>query len=1359
MRFSSALGYFVKHKTSGSARRRYVIENMVLERRDVPALPTNLEQELLEWVNRFRMDPAGEYDRYISSTSPVQSPIPGVAGAVTGFGVTLSVLKSELAALPTVPPLAWNSNLNTAALGHNQMMIAQDSQAHVLSGESDIGTRIVAAGYTNWSTYGENIFAYASSPAYAQAGFVIDWGNGTDGMQSPRGHRNNLISSGFKELGISITPENNPATAVGPLVVTQDFGDRFNRTNSSVLGVVFTDTTSDRFYNAGEGNSGVALSLAGSAGSFTTTSWASGGYQFDNVPAGSYTLSIAGPGISSSYWTRTITVGAANVKSDFDLSQQPKSSVGFDTATEVTVKEGNSTTISITRQGTINDALDVTITPRDIAGSSEIWQNLIQPIANGGVVHFDPNQATATFTVNTLVDNVIRPDTHLNLQISFNSANYIKAIDTKPLFILNDDGSVGFDSSSEVTLKEGDTATLNIRRVGPTDEAIDVTVTPQDVAGSSETWQNLIQPLPGGGVVHFAVGQSVASLTVKAISDNVVRTDTRLNLKLTSSSVNFPVSVDTRSIFVLNNDQSVGFDDTVEQQVKAGGQVTVSLSRSGAVADALDVLLKPADIPGSTEIWQNLLEILPNGGLLRFAAGQTKASMVVTAIQDGTLRADTHLQLQLSTTAANTNIIADTKPLFVAHTVGTVGFESGNEIQLMEGGLAVLNLVRTGPTEVASDIDIQFVDQAGSIETWQNLLVPLSLNGRVHFNANDTQASIVVQAIQDKVIRADTKLRLKLTSASNIFNATTDTVPMTILNDDGTVGFESATQEQVREGGQIVVKLVRSDALAFPVDVKISPVNVGSGETWQNLIQPLSNNGNIRFNAGQTTATFTVQTIEDNLVKPDSKVTLQLVSTSSSILAATAQKSLLVLNNDGRVGFDNATLLTIREGEQQTLFLVRNGAVNEPLDVTVKPANVANAPESWQNLIQPLPNNGTIHFNPGQTTANLTLQAIQDAVIRPDTIFNLQLTSTSANWTTATSLKPVQIINNDTSIGFDPATEIQLAEGAQVLVNIVRNGSLASPLDVKVTPSDLPGATTAWQSLLQPLANAGVVHFDSGQAVAALTLQAIQDQIVRPDTRLNLVVSTDNADIIIANATRFVFVKNDDVETPGTFQFAAASINATASEAAGKALLTITRSGGSLGQVILPWTITQIAGPKLPTVKNTDIVFGPGVTTATIEIPLTNDKLAQVNPVFNIQLGTPKTASANLGPAKTATLTVIDDDPKPIFTTLAGRRTRQQLAALDAIFSDKLNATTAKTLAIWKVIEAGADGLFGTADDTTVALKSAAYNATSKKITLNFAKASKSAKPLNYQVSLTASGLQNIYKAPLSGVITKTIKV
>ena len=1359
MRFSLISSSSRAQKPSSWLRRRYFIENMVLERRDVPALPTNLEQELLEWVNRFRMDPSGEYDRYISSTSPVQSPIPGVAGAVTGFGVTLSVLKSELAALPTMPPVAWNTYLNDAALGHNLNMIAKDSQAHVLPGESDIGTRITAAGYSNWNTYGENIFAYASSPAYAQAGFVIDWGSGTDGMQSPRGHRNNLISGGFKELGISITPETDPATQVGPLVVTEDFGDRFNRTNSSVLGVVFTDTTSDHFYNAGEGNGGVSVSLTGSGGTFTTSTWASGGYQFDGVPAGNYTLSIAGPGISTQYWTRSITVSANNLKSDFDLAQQPKSQVGFDTSTEVQIKEGYSAIITLTRQGTISDSLDVTITPKDIAGSSEIWQNLILPIANNGLVHFNPNQATATFTIQTVVDNVIRADTHLNLQLVVNSNHYIPAINTKPLFILNDDGSVGFDSTQEITLKEGNASVLNIRRVGPDTDPLDVTVTPQDNAGTSEIWQNLILPLANNGVVHFDAGQSIASLTIQAVSDNVVRTDTRLNLKLTSSSANFPVSIDTRSILILNNDQTVGFDNPTEAQVKAGGQVAININRSGANSDPLDVLVTPADITGSSEIWQNLLQDLPNGGLVHFNAGQTQASMIITAIQDGLIRADTHLILQLTSTASNTNILNDTKPVFVAHTVGSVGFESGNEILIKEGGLAVLNIIRTGPIEVASDVDVQIVDINGSTEIWQNLLVPLSLNGRVHFNANDIQASIVIQSIQDKTIRADTKINLKLTSASAIFNTALDTVPVSIMNDDGTVCFETVTRDPVREGSQISLKLVRSNALTYPLDVKISPVNLGSGESWQNLIQPLTNNGIVHFNAGQTVATFTVQALQDNLVKPDSQVTLQLVSNSPSVVVSTNQKTLLVQNDDGIVDFDNSTELQLNEGGQATVKIMRSGAIMDPLDLTLKLINLPGSSEVWQNLIQPLPDNGALHFNAGQTEATIILQALQDAIIRPDTRLNLQLKSGSANWLTTTNIKPIFVVNDDTSIGFESATEIQLNEGSQVIVNIVRSGLLTSPMDLTIQPIDITGSGVAWQNLIQPLANQGVIHFEAGQGVAGLSLQAIQDDIVRPNTRLNLVLSTDSAGVAIAIGTRSINVINNDLDKPGTFQFAAASINSQVSEAAGKAFLTVTRTGGTLGTVVLPWTITQTSGPKVSTIKPSEISFAAGVASTTIEIPLGNDKLAQPDQVFSIQLGQPKTAGALLGASKTAILKVLDDDPRPTISSLKGKRANQQLSSLDAVFSASLNASTAKLTSLWTITEAGADGLFGTRDDVAVRLKSAAYKSSSKTITLTFASASKSPKPLNYQVLLNGSGMQNSYGASLIGTIIKTIRI
>ncbi|HQR07581.1 MAG TPA: CAP domain-containing protein [Gemmatales bacterium] len=286
-----------------------------LEARDVPTInPTGLEQEMMELLNHMRMDPAGELNRLLVSTNPIQARDPEVQAALQYFGVSGSALASQFASLTAAQPLAWSDGLMTSSRTHNQLMITDDSQSHQLPGEADVGTRITAAGYSNWTALGENIYAYSDTVAYGHAGFAIDWGFGTNGLQSPAGHRINMMNNSYREVGISVINETNPSTEVGPLVITQDFGARSNQGNSYLLGVVYSDSNSNNSYNAGEGLGGVTVSIVGSAGSFTTTTMSAGGYQLQ-VPSGSYTVTFSGGGLSSPI-TKSVTVGSTNAKVD-----------------------------------------------------------------------------------------------------------------------------------------------------------------------------------------------------------------------------------------------------------------------------------------------------------------------------------------------------------------------------------------------------------------------------------------------------------------------------------------------------------------------------------------------------------------------------------------------------------------------------------------------------------------------------------------------------------------------------------------------------------------------------------------------------------------------------------------------------------------------------------------------------------------------------------------------------------------------------------------------------------------------------------------------------------------------------------
>jgi uncharacterized protein YkwD len=176
--------------------------------------PTNSEQLLLELINETRLDPLGSANRYITTYTPLTSPIPDVQSAFNFFGVNGAALLTAFQALTPVRPLAWNDALGTSSDAHSQLMINNNAQEHNFPGEPDVGQRMINAGYTNLQAAAENIFAFATSELQAHAAFMVDWGGPVDGMQNPPGHRNALMNGNFREVGIGIIPD--PLPGVGP---------------------------------------------------------------------------------------------------------------------------------------------------------------------------------------------------------------------------------------------------------------------------------------------------------------------------------------------------------------------------------------------------------------------------------------------------------------------------------------------------------------------------------------------------------------------------------------------------------------------------------------------------------------------------------------------------------------------------------------------------------------------------------------------------------------------------------------------------------------------------------------------------------------------------------------------------------------------------------------------------------------------------------------------------------------------------------------------------------------------------------------------------------------------------------------
>ncbi|HEV2806652.1 MAG TPA: CAP domain-containing protein [Chthoniobacterales bacterium] len=275
--------------------------------------PTSEEQYYLELINRARANPVAESVRLATTTDA------NVTSAYNAFGVNLVLMQTQFATILPQPPLSMNATLVTAARAHSQNMLQNNYQGHA-GPDGSLTTRLQSytAGANGWNI-GENVYAYSKSVWYGHAGFEVDWGGSalTGGMQVPPGHRQNIHSPDFREVGIGVVlGSNGGSSGVGPQLVTQDFGT-VGGLPPLVTGVVYRDLNSNGFYDPGEGVGGVTVTVS-NANSYAVTASA-GGYSVPVPGNGNYTVSFSGGGVPASQ-KNVAVAGGQNVKADYVAS-------------------------------------------------------------------------------------------------------------------------------------------------------------------------------------------------------------------------------------------------------------------------------------------------------------------------------------------------------------------------------------------------------------------------------------------------------------------------------------------------------------------------------------------------------------------------------------------------------------------------------------------------------------------------------------------------------------------------------------------------------------------------------------------------------------------------------------------------------------------------------------------------------------------------------------------------------------------------------------------------------------------------------------------------------------------------------
>ena len=282
--------------------------------------PDMYEQYMLELINRGRADPPAEVARY-------SDPRWWDAGVMPDLNE--GVPPEDTMSPEPKGPLAFNPLIIDAARKHSDWMLLTDTFSHYESGDPadptyDASARMKTAGYifdptASWA-WGENIAWWGTTGTPQVRDFVDTMAAalfGDEGV-ADRGHRTALMWDIVREIGVGVRVGQftSKGTTYNTVMITEDFA--LSGTDVFLTGVAYDDYggDGDNFYSPGEGEGGVTVQAVrqGDGATFSTTTWASGGYSLA-LPAGTYTVTASSAALGVHVFNNVV-IDDVNVKVD-----------------------------------------------------------------------------------------------------------------------------------------------------------------------------------------------------------------------------------------------------------------------------------------------------------------------------------------------------------------------------------------------------------------------------------------------------------------------------------------------------------------------------------------------------------------------------------------------------------------------------------------------------------------------------------------------------------------------------------------------------------------------------------------------------------------------------------------------------------------------------------------------------------------------------------------------------------------------------------------------------------------------------------------------------------------------------------
>ena len=730
------------------------------------------------------------------------------------------------------------------------------------------------------------------------------------------------------------------------------------------------------------------------------------------------------------------------------------------------------------------------------------------------------------------------------------------------------------------------------------------------------------------GTLTFAAGETSKTVRVELIDGNVFEPTEIFWIDL-NTAVNAVVPQRWTPALIVDNDAATGTPELIV------GNVTVD--ETARAANFFVYLTRPSTLPvsvsyatadGTAAAGQ---DYQATAGLLNFGAGEMVKTVSVPLINDDPAENDEFFHLTLAnpsgaTLAAGTGSAMigrnDAPPVGQPQVLSRAVASGEGETQAQF--LVYLSAPSTNEVRVNFGIDAGTAAGNADFRGYAGTLV---------FAPGETVKTLPAPVIDDTAAEPTEIYWLDLNTAVNAVVPQRWT-PALIFDDDGATGTPAITAGEVvfdetAQRALVVVSLDRPSVNPVTVAWATADDTAHGGEDYR------AGSGVLRFAAGETVKTVSVDVFDDALAERDEFFHVVLANPTGATLADAVGSAMIARNDTPPVGQPYIGAVPLAGGEGDTLasFAVFLSAPS-PNEVRVNfgiDAGTAAGNADFRGYA------GTLVFAPGETVKTLPVPVIDDTAAEPTEVFWLDL-NTAVNAVVSQRWTPAPIVDDDGATG---------APAVSVGDTVVDESAQLARLFVTLNRPSLSTVTVPWataddsaQGGSDYAAASGVLSFAPGETAKTLTLNLVDDDLAEGDESFQVVLGNPG-NATLADAVGAVMISRNDTPPIGQPQIVATPLVVAEGDTVVNFVVQLSTSSSNEVRVNFGVNAGTAAGNADFRGYAGTLVFAPGETVKTLPVPVIDDTLAEGTEIFNLDLNSPLNATV---PQRYTSAALADND-------------------------------------------------------------------------------------------------------------------